>query len=195
MLSRVQITLFPSLFISRIKSVIGETIKIKIIPLGEVDKKIIERIVDELKVAYHIIGEVQRVEKLPKSIFNKFRNQYRSDELLNFLEKHFEGRILGVTKEDMYTQGLNFIFGQAKMKGRVALLSVCRLNPEFFHQPEDDELYEKRIAKEAIHEVGHMLGLGHCNNRPCVMSFSNTVGQVDKKTKYLCDMCKLQLGL
>jgi len=148
-----------------------------------------------LKITYHMIGEIQRVEKLPKSAFNRYRNQYRSDELLGFLEKHFEGRILGVTKEDMYTQGLNFIFGQAKMKGRVALLSVCRLNPEFFHQPEDQELYEKRIVKEAIHEVGHMLGLGHCNKRHCVMSFSNTVGQVDQKTKYLCDMCKLQLGL
>ncbi len=142
-----------------------------------------------------MVGEVTRTEKLPKSTFNKFRNQYRSDELLNFLEKHFEGRILGITKEDMYTQGLNFIFGQAKMKGRVALLSICRLNPIFFHQPEDEGLFEKRIMKEAVHEVGHMLGLGHCNKRHCVMSFSNTVGQVDKKTKYLCDMCKLQLGL
>jgi len=148
-----------------------------------------------LKVTYRMVGEVTRIEKLPKSTFNRFRNQYRSDELLNFLEKHFEGRILGVTKEDMYTQGLNFVFGQAKMKGRVALLSVCRLNPNFFHQPEDEELFEKRIVKETIHEVGHMLGLGHCNKRHCVMSFSNTVGQVDKKTKYLCDMCKLQLGL
>ena len=163
--------------------------------MGEVDKKILKRIVEELKPTYHMIGEVERVEKLPKSTFNKFRNQYRSDELLGFLEKHFEGRILGVTKEDMYTQGLNFIFGQAKMKGRVALISICRLDPKFFRQPEDEELFEKRIVKESIHEVGHMLGLGHCNKRHCVMSFSNTVGQVDQKTKYLCDMCKLQLGL
>jgi len=170
-------------------------IKIKIIPLGEVDKKILNKIVEELKVTYRMIGEVTHIEKLPKSLFNQFRNQYRSDELLNFLEKHYENRVLGVTTEDLYTEGLNFIFGQAKMRGKVAIISICRLDPKFFRQPEDEELYEKRIVKEVIHEVGHMLGLGHCNKRPCVMSFSNTVGEVDKKTKYLCDMCKLQLGL
>jgi archaemetzincin len=170
-------------------------IKIKIVPLGEVNKKILEKIIEELKVTYHMIGEVTNIEKLPTSAFNAFRNQYRADELLNFLEKHHEGRILGITNEDLYTEGLNFIFGQAKMRGNVAIVSICRLNPTFFHQPEDEEFFEKRIIKEVIHETGHMLGLGHCNKRACVMSFSNTVGDTDKKTKYLCDMCKIQIGV
>ncbi len=169
--------------------------KIKIVPLGNVDKKILEKIVEELKVTYHMIGEITTIEKLLPSTFNAFRNQYRSDELLNFLEKNYQGRILGITKEDLYTEGLNFIFGQAKMKGRVSIVSICRLNPTFFHQPEDEEMFEKRITKETIHEVGHMLGLGHCDKKACVMSFSNTIGEVDKKTKFLCEMCKLQIGL
>jgi archaemetzincin len=170
-------------------------IKIKIVPLGEVNKKILEKIIEELKITYRMIGEVTNIEKLPTSAFNTFRNQYRSDELLNFLEKHYEGRILGITKEDLYTEGLNFVFGQAKMRGRVAIISICRLDPTFFHQPEDEEFFEKRIIKEVIHETGHMLGLGHCDKRACVMSFSNTVGDTDKKSKYLCDMCKLQMGI
>ena len=81
------------------------------------------------------------------------------------------------------------------MRGRVSLISITRINPKFWHQQEDEELFEKRVVKEAIHEVGHMMGLGHCNKRPCVMSFSNTVGEVDQKTKYLCDMCKVQIGV
>jgi len=182
-------------FISRIESILGETIKLKIIPLGEVPHTILQKVREELKIRFHMIGEITRVEKLPGSAFNKFRNQYRSDLVLQFLEKHFKGRILGITKEDMYTEGLNFVFGQAKLKGRVAVVSIARLNPTFFHQPENEELFERRSVKEAIHEVGHMLGLGHCNKRGCVMTFSNTIGDVDKKTKYLCEMCKLQLGL
>jgi len=171
-------------------------IRIKIIPLGDVPKQILERISEELKTTYRMVGEIKQVEKLPKSSFNQLRNQYRSDQILDFLEKNHEGRVLGVTKEDMYTEGLNFVFGQAKMKGRVAVLSVCRLDPTFFHQPKDEGLLEIRSVKEAIHEVGHMaFGLTHCNRRECVMSFSNTVGEVDNKTKYLCNMCKLQLGL
>ena len=96
----------------------------------------------------------------------------------------------------MYTEGLNFVFGQAKMKGRVAVVSIARLDPTFWHQPEDKELLEKRAVKECLHEVGHMaFGLGHCPNRHCVMSFSNTLGEVDKKTKFLCDKCRRQIGL
>ena len=170
-------------------------IRIKIVPLGEVPEPILEKVRDELKSTYHMVSEITRVEILPKSTFNRFRNQYRSNQLLDFLEKKYEGRILGITKEDMYTEGLNFVFGQAKMKGRVAIISICRLDPTFFHQPEDEGLLEKRSVKESIHEIGHVLGLPHCNKRGCVMNFSNTVGEVDRKTKYLCDMCKLQLGL
>ena len=170
-------------------------IKITIIPLGGVPDSILKKVREELKVTYKMIGDVANVEEIPVAPLNKFRNQYRSDLLLDHLEKNHGGRILGITKEDMYTEGLNFIFGQAKMKGRVAIVSICRLDPTFFHQTKDDGLFESRIVKETIHEVGHVLGLGHCNNRGCVMNFSNTVGEVDKKTKYLCDMCKMQLGL
>ena len=170
-------------------------IKIKIIPLGEVSSSVLEKVREELKLRFHMIGEMCQIEKLPKLAFNKFRNQYRSDLVLQFLEKNHGGRVLGITKEDMYTEGLNFVFGQAKLKGNVAILSIARLDPSFFHQTVNGELFENRCVKEAVHEVGHMLGLGHCNKRGCVMTFSNTIGDVDKKTKYLCDMCKMQLGL
>lgn len=143
-----------------------------------------------------MLGEITQVEKLPKSAFNGIRKQYRSDLLLGFLKKNYQGRVIGITKEDMYTEGLNFVFGQAKMRGKVAVVSICRLDPTFFHQPKDEELFEKRAVKESVHEVGHMaFGLGHCRNRGCVMNFSNTIGEVDKKTKYLCEMCKMQIGL
>lgn len=170
-------------------------IKIKIIPLHEVPDKLLKKVREELKMTFRMIGDISDVERLPKSALNHFRNQYRSEQLLDFLEKHYKGRILGITREDIYTKHLSFIFGQAKMGGRVALISICRLDPTFFHQPKDEGLLGRRVVKETIHEVGHMLGLTHCNKRSCVMTFSNTIGQVDRKTKYLCDMCKLQLGL
>lgn len=170
-------------------------IKITIIPLGDVPDSILKKVRDELKLTFRMIGDIAKVENIPISILNRYRNQYRSNLLLDHLEKNHGGRILGITNEDLYTEGLNFILGQAKLKGRVAVVSICRLDPTFFHQPQDNELLELRTVKETIHEVGHVLGLFHCNRRGCVMNFSNTVGEVDKKTKYLCDMCKLQLGL
>jgi archaemetzincin len=170
-------------------------IKIKIVPIGEVPKKFLEDVREELKVPFHMLGDIAVVEKLPKSAFNGVRKQYRSDLLLDFLEKNYQGRIIGITKEDTYTEGLNFVFGQAKVRGRVAVVSIARLDPTFFHSPADEGLLERRAIKEVIHEVGHMLGLTHCNKKGCVMNFSNTIADVDRKTKDLCEMCNLQLGL
>jgi len=186
---------FFSFFNHKITISLGDRIKIKIVPLGEVPKDILEKVREELKVPFHMVGEITQIEKLPKSAYNQFRNQYHSSMILDFLEKHYEGRVFSITKEDTYTEGLNFVFGQAKIKGRVAVVSVCRLDPKFFHKPEDKELFERRVVKEAIHEVGHILGLTHCNNKGCVMTFSNTIGDVDKKTQNLCDMCNMQVSL
>ena len=172
-----------------------KNIRIKIIPFEEILQSILDKIKKGLVSTFNFQVEISREEKLPAYAFNRFRNQYRSDLLLEFLEKNFRGRIIGITKEDLYAEGLNFVFGQAKLKGRVAILSIARLDPRFFHQPENQELFEERVEKEAIHEVGHMLGLTHCNTKGCVMNFSNTVGDVDKKTKFLCDKCRRQIGL
>ncbi|MCS7106475.1 MAG: matrixin family metalloprotease, partial [Candidatus Aenigmarchaeota archaeon] len=62
-------------------------------------------------------------------------------------------------------------------------------------QAYNEEVLIKRAVKEAIHEMGHVLGLKHCENPECVMSFSNTVFDVDRKTKNLCEKCKKQLKI
>lgn len=153
-----------------------------------------ERVRDELKPTYHLLGEVMPNMELPKEAFNKLRRQYRADIILDALEKSFEGRILGLTTEDLYADTLNFVFGQAKVNGRVAIISLKRLDPNFYKIPSQQTL-EDRASKEAIHELGHCFKLRHCINKQCVMSFSNTIADVDRKGKELCEMCKVQLNL
>jgi archaemetzincin len=75
--------------------------------------------------------------------------------------------------------GLNFAFGLAT--DRKALISLERLRPEFYWMPEDDDLFECRALKEAMHELGHVLGLNHCPDRNCVMYFSNSIPDTDVK--------------
>jgi hypothetical protein len=40
-----------------------------------------------------------------------------------------------------------------------------------------------------------MHGLGHCPDPLCVMSFSNTIRDVDRKSARLCPRCKFRLAL
>ncbi|HIC98260.1 MAG TPA: matrixin family metalloprotease, partial [Pyrodictiaceae archaeon] len=41
--------------------------------------------------------------------------------------------------------------------------------------PADKELFKLRALKEAMHEIGHVLGLLHCTDKRCVMHFSNSI--------------------
>lgn len=80
---------------------------------------------------------------------------------------------------------LTFVFGEAQIEGRCAVVSYYRL-PE----PDRPELLPQRLAKEAIHELGHTFGLRHCHNWNCVMSSSHAVERLDIKSAAFCPGCK-----
>lgn len=179
---------------------------LKIIPFGEIPKGILNTISEELRYSFNIIADISEPAGLPKEYYNQFRHQFVADRILDFLSRRFKGNVLAVTDEDLYSGRLSFIFGQAELPGRVAIVSIHRLDPTFYKKGEDKKskksiiednvLLKDRAIKEAIHEVCHALfGMTHCPNHRCVMCFSNTIIDVDRKNKDLCDVCKARLGL
>ena len=129
--------------------------------------------------------------KLPYSAFNPKRNQFLGSyflkDLLNVKE---EGDIvLGIVPYDLYEPDLNFVFGVASPLTKTAVISLYRLHNSFYGFPEDEKLFIERILKEAVHEIGHTLGLGHCPNPKCVMHFSNSIYDTDRKSYYFCPVC------
>lgn len=112
-------------------------------------------------------------------------------------KKHF--RILGVIDHDIYFELYNFNFGVARLPEtfnirlpRVALISIFRLKEILYGREENPALFEKRVLTESIHELGHTFGLDHCEY-DCVMQFSDSLMQVDKKTPNFCDKCMKKL--
>jgi archaemetzincin len=97
-------------------------------------------------------------------------------------------RVLGVTDVDLYAPSLNFVFGEAECPGDVALVSLFRLDPKFYDQ-KDDLLLSQRTLKEAVHELGHTFGLRHCGSLDCVMFFSNSIYDTDRKQERFCTSC------
>ncbi|MDW8083933.1 MAG: archaemetzincin family Zn-dependent metalloprotease [Candidatus Caldarchaeum sp.] len=118
--------------------------------------------------------------------YDKKRRQYDVVALLSHIKPE-ENYLLLLTDRDIFVPGLNFVFGYAP--GRVAVVSVYRLDPLRTEGRVDDQLLRRRVVKEAVHEVGHMLGLRHCSTPGCVMNFSNSVWDVDLKGETPCEKC------
>ncbi len=130
----------------------------------------------------------------PKSAYDSLRDQYRSSLVLDFLRRRSRvgepyGKALGVMAADAYEEPLNFVFGQAEVGGTYAVIYLERLAAGV-----DSRLLAVRALKEAIHELGHTLGLGHCDDPRCVMSFSNSISDVDLKGWRLCSRCERSLS-
>jgi archaemetzincin len=95
---------------------------------------------------------------------------------------------VGLTDRDLCIPNLNFVFGLSERETGTAVVSWHRLRGK------DGEL-ASRIAKEVIHEVGHLKGLEHCKNRECVMWFSNTLEDAFRKKSEFCPSCRFKLGI
>jgi archaemetzincin len=165
---------------------------ILLVPVGEVDRKVIEGLKDDLDRIFGRKVSIGKGMPQPEDAYNKKRNQHLSTVILKTLMEEREymvyGKILGVVDQDLYVPELNFVFGEAGQK--VAVISLTRLRQEFYHLPHDQSLFYKRALTEAVHELGHTYGLGHCQNARCVMFFSNSLTDTDRKCAAFCLECK-----
>lgn len=50
----------------------------------------------------------------------------------------------------------------------------------------DRDRFVHRAVTEAVHELGHTYGLNHCDDPHCVMWFSNTLAETDRKGTEFC---------
>jgi archaemetzincin len=168
---------------------------ILLVPVGKIDKGVMDWLKNDLAKVFSkqiFIGEGMPD---PDDAYDPKRKQHLSTAILNAIQGQKEvaryERILGVVDHDLFVPELNFVFGQASTKA--AVISLTRLRQTFYHLPEDQTLFHQRVLTEAVHEIGHTYGLGHCSNPRCVMFFSNSLIDTDRKGLEFCTSCKSNL--
>ena len=94
---------------------------------------------------------------------------------------------------DLYVPVLTFVFGEAQVGGKAAVVSSYRLRDELYGLPKNPERLKERLEKEAIHELGHTFDLIHCREPECVMYSYTYAEEIDFKSKNFCSTCSALL--
>jgi len=77
-----------------------------------------------------------------------------------------------VTKEPLYSKQWGMLRGMTHMRGNTVVIKGG-----------------EHLQETVIHELGHTLGLGHCDNPQCIMAINNDA----EDTGQFCSKCKNQL--
>jgi archaemetzincin len=131
------------------------------------------------------------------------RQQYLAAPLLQQLKRETAPTTLatlGVTTEDLFTTGKQFIFGEAEVGGKVAIISLARLTAKFAAPltatltstltPSLKASLTTTLANRlAVHELGHVFALRHCDRPRCVMQFSPQIAALTQKSSQFCPEC------
>ncbi len=166
-------------------------------PFGKIDGSLLENIGRALQEIYGFPYRINPSQDLPINAFFRRRRQWHSttvlERALNINIFRDAERVLGVSDVDLYVENLNFVFGEADPSHGTAIISLFRLRPEYYGLPPNDELFYQRAIKEAVHELGHTYGLEHCSDPNCIMHFSNTLADTDRKGPGFCEICGTKL--
>jgi archaemetzincin len=170
---------------------------ILIVPIRPVDHVELTSLIAPLTTTFEQSVSIEELNYVdPAFAFNSYRNQFNSTSIIAALLERYpahQGKIIGITTVDLFVPVLTYVFGEAQLDGKVAVLSSFRLREELFGLDPNPELEHNRLVKEAVHELGHTFGLIHCPIPECVMHASSSAEEVDVKGKNFCDECEQTL--
>ncbi|MCL5411882.1 MAG: archaemetzincin family Zn-dependent metalloprotease [Patescibacteria group bacterium] len=152
-------------------------------PFGLIPDWVLGKLSQDLPTKFNLEVKILSPLPIPDQAYDTRRSQYEAKTILTELDKIIPldaEKIVGVVPVDLYSKDLRFVFGEAELGGKRAVISIYHLVDL------DDSLFYSRVLKETVHELGHTFGFSHDPDPKCVMSFSNSIEEVDEKDPNFC---------
>jgi archaemetzincin len=163
-------------------------------PMGgllDTHRDILESVREYVGLYWSCPAEVAEAIPMPEETYDKKRRQYDADRILVDLRNRVPGKALayfGFCREDLYSEGLNYVFGVASLRQRVGVYSLARYGEKDAKEG-GEPVFLVRTLKVASHELAHMYGLEHCVRYACNVNGSNSVLEMDREPMHLCPEC------
>lgn len=144
-------------------------------------------------------------EPVPVSITSRevqHHRQYDARALLAAVSPRLPERahgLLALTTVDLFvTPEQQYGFGWSTFHDRLGVVSFTRFDPSFFGGAAPEDLPATMLhrgLRVAVHEVGHMFGLAHCQGFRCAMNGIAHLDELDETPLHLCPVCLRKLHL
>lgn len=178
------------------------TKKVGIQPFEGIDQTDIHDIAEHLNKKYNLDVTILPIRNIPTTAFVNIKSpRYRADVLLEELKRFKPDSldyVLGLTHFDISTTKYGGkdpkykdwgVFGLGYQPGPSCIVSTFRLKNR------SKSLFEERLKKICVHELGHNMGLSHCKSVGCIMQdAAETIKKIDQSDGELCAKCKSKLN-